>query len=306
MSVRDDTATFKPRDVEELIDFYFNRRLANLVVAALAPTRVTANQVTWASGVAAVFGLIVAALAFLDPWLMLAAAIIFQFSVVLDCADGQLARLRHTSSLAGRALDGCVDVVSVAAIIVAQHIWLVGAGQPAWLSVLGGFATGLSLRWHAHTYDHVKNVYLHHTEAPSESAVPALPTLEEIDRERREHEAAGRWFSVLLIRFFRGFTEVQRRGRGDAHGDVTSPAARAAYRKRFRWYMRLWTFNGLGTHLLVLVLGTAAAPLLDTAPLWAWGFIAGPMNVFTWILERWRRPLDERLHRELAELEARA
>src|SRR6185503_18276477 len=125
------TSTYKPRDVEELIDFYLNRRVAGLLVALFARTPVTPNQVTVMSGVAAVIA----------GWMMWTAqdasafmlgGLVFFLSIALDCADGQLARLRRESSLAGRAFDGWVDVVSAAALFVGQLGWLLAHGFPLW------------------------------------------------------------------------------------------------------------------------------------------------------------------------------
>ncbi|MEZ4409081.1 MAG: CDP-alcohol phosphatidyltransferase family protein [Polyangiales bacterium] len=46
-------------------------------------------------------------------------------SAVLDCADGQLARMRRTSSSFGRMLDGAVDAIVQAAVLsaLAAHVW---------------------------------------------------------------------------------------------------------------------------------------------------------------------------------------
>ena len=44
-------ANFKPRDVEEAIDFHFHRPVAGLLVQMIADWPITPNQVTVASGV---------------------------------------------------------------------------------------------------------------------------------------------------------------------------------------------------------------------------------------------------------------
>jgi CDP-alcohol phosphatidyltransferase-like enzyme len=299
---------FKPRDVEELIDFYFHRRLAALLVRLLAPSRIIPNQVTVLSGVFAVIAGGVIASAGSRAWQTFLGAAIFLLSIVFDCADGQLARIRGESSLAGRMLDGCVDVVSIAGLMVGQFLWLVANGQGWWLPFVLGWIAGFSIRWHAHTYDHVKNVYLHNTEEPGAERAPPFPTLDEIDAEEHAHRRAGRWFEAWLCRGFRRFTEFQRRGMDGQTGldrpGMSTPEERQAYRRRFRQYMRLWTFNGIGTVLFVLVLATVIAPLFPSAPLWAWGVVALPMNVFTIFLERWRPRLEGELSRDLSQLRA--
>ena len=281
---------FKPRDVEELVDFYFHRRLAARVVSRLAKTSVTPDQLTYASGLSAVAGGIAFGTATPERSLQtLLGVLLFLGSVVLDCADGQLARARGISSYAGRMLDGVVDAVSVTAILGGQLAWLVAGGMPLWLGVVVGWATGLSFKWHAHRYDHVKNVYLHNVDG-SRAKACASPQLEEIDREREEHERAGHWFKALLCRGFRRFTLAQRRGLAGRSGlDVPAQQTfdqRRRYRDHFRRFMRLWTFNGMGTHMEILMLGCLLSPLYSPAPLLAWAMVAGPMNLYTLYLKR--------------------
>jgi hypothetical protein len=277
-------ATFKPRAVEELIDFYLHRPVAAVVVRGLARTRVTPDQVTFASGVLAIVAGLLMGAAGGAAWLMGAAAAALFASIVLDCADGQLARLRRQSSLAGRALDGFVDVASVAAAMIGQLAWLLQTDHDLWLLMLVGWPAAFSLRWHAHAYDHEKNLYLGNTEAPGSSEVPWYPSLEDIERERQEHARAGRWFSALLCRAFGSFTEYQRRGARRTRVVTRTPEERSAYARKFGGHIRAWTFNGLGTHLFVFTVTTALAPVWPSAPLAAWLIVLGPMNLLGWVL----------------------
>jgi hypothetical protein len=50
--------------------------------------------------------------------------------------------------------------------------------------------------------------------------------------------------------------------------------------------MRLWTFNGMGTHMEILMLGCLLSPLYPAAPLVAWALVSGPMNLYTLYLKR--------------------
>jgi len=87
----------------------FPARAANLIVGLLANTSVTPNQVTIASTVA---GLAAAACLATGKWGWMAlGAILVQFSFVLDCADGQLARYKNQCSLSGAWLDTATDVI---------------------------------------------------------------------------------------------------------------------------------------------------------------------------------------------------
>ncbi len=93
--------------VEEWIDLHFFRPLGMRVVRALTPTGVSADQVT----VAALLVGLAAGHLFLYRSLVLNALglALFIVSDVLDSADGQLARLRGSSTRFGRILDGISD-----------------------------------------------------------------------------------------------------------------------------------------------------------------------------------------------------
>lgn len=294
------TATFKARDVEELIDFYLHRRVANWVVRVLAPTKVQPDQVTFASGVTALVAGTVIATADAS-WQIALGAGLFFFSIVLDCSDGQLARLRGTSSFAGRALDGWIDVVSSTSIFVGQLVFMLRHGVGFWVPFCLGWAAGYAVKWHAHHYDHIKNVYLLNTE-PEEKGAEAYPSLEAIDREVEQHLGGGRRLSAAMARSFRSFTVAQRKA-AQALADerrTRSERERALYRSVFRRHMRLWSFNGLGTHLFLLTLGTLLLPFDPRAPLAIWGFFVVPMTLATfWLMAR-KQPLEARYERERA------
>jgi hypothetical protein len=154
--------TLKPLAVEEPIDVWVHRPLAYLLTKALYPTPVSPNLVTFIS---ILFGLAGAA-ALVVPFeghMVVAGLCIFS-SAVLDCADGQLARMRGTSSAFGRMLDGVADLVVSAATVSAVTYWLgyKYSGTPWLAALMVGLAivTIVTGSFHTGMYDHYKNVYL--------------------------------------------------------------------------------------------------------------------------------------------------
>jgi phosphatidylglycerophosphate synthase len=123
--------TKKPKDV--LWNRFVARPLAAVLVLPLARTRVTPNQITFASLV-----LFAAAAALLltlpDCAGLLIAVGVLELSYVLDCADGQLARLRGTSSPVGAHLDFLMDELKAFMLVAATgaRLWL-GDGRTQWL-----------------------------------------------------------------------------------------------------------------------------------------------------------------------------
>jgi len=139
--------TEKPRDI--LWNRFVARPLAALFVAALERSRVTPNQITLAS--LAVF-LVSAALLVLLPGQsgLLIAVGVLQLSYVLDCVDGQLARLRGTSSPVGAHLDFLMDEIKAFALVAATgaRLWSETGSERFLLEAtvaLGAVASGISL-----------------------------------------------------------------------------------------------------------------------------------------------------------------
>lgn len=122
---------------------------AAAVVYALKNTRITPNQVTFlsffvAAGAGAMFALLPGHL-----WLVLA-AILFELSFVLDCADGQLARVRGTSSPLGHLLDFLMDEIKAMLLFgcITFRLWYFSDQDYYLIIGLGALfclASGLSL-----------------------------------------------------------------------------------------------------------------------------------------------------------------
>jgi phosphatidylglycerophosphate synthase len=123
--------TRKPKDI--LWNRFVARPLAAVLLVPLRATPITPNQVTLATLVVFAGGAVVMALA--PGWrnLIIATAII-ELSYVLDCVDGQLARLKGTSSPVGAHLDFLMDELKAFLLIAAAglRLWFASA-RPWWL-----------------------------------------------------------------------------------------------------------------------------------------------------------------------------
>jgi phosphatidylglycerophosphate synthase len=129
----------KPEDI--FWNIYVARPIAAVLVYAFRRTPVTPNQVTFLG--AGVFVGVAAALIAMPGWAgLLVAAAILEFSYVLDCADGQLARLTGMTSEVGAYLDFLMDEFKALLLVGAfsVRVWL-DAGDEMWLFVgLAGMA----------------------------------------------------------------------------------------------------------------------------------------------------------------------
>lgn len=125
------------------------RPIAAALLVLLERTPITPNQVTFLSGAVALAG--AATLVFWRTWPgALAAALVLQLAYVLDCADGQLARLKGIASPIGHLLDFLVDEMKAFAVLaaVATRLYLQTGSVELLLLGLWGLvvlASGISI-----------------------------------------------------------------------------------------------------------------------------------------------------------------
>jgi phosphatidylglycerophosphate synthase len=141
-------ASKKRRDIN-WFTAHIARPPAAVVVYALKGTPITPNQVTFLSAVVAAAAAAMFA-AVPGYWGLVGAALVYEFSFVLDCADGMLARLRKIASPLGHLLDFLMDELKAMFIYgcVAIRLWQETGDVRLLLVGLGGLfclAAGLSL-----------------------------------------------------------------------------------------------------------------------------------------------------------------
>ncbi|MCA9516784.1 MAG: CDP-alcohol phosphatidyltransferase family protein [Myxococcales bacterium] len=295
-------ATYKPIEVEELVDVHLHRPAARALVRVIKDTPITSNQVTVLSGV---FGIIAGMLiGFGDPgrlWPVALGGVALFMSVVFDCADGQLARLRGTSSLAGRALDGFIDIVPIASVFIGWALFLDHYGFNPYYSWPVATAAGLSVRWHAETYDYAKCLFLANTH-PNPGG-EAMPSMEEIEAERQRLIREGNRGMAFFMLLFKAYTKAQRaRKQGQAGLDepgMANAEERSLYRRLFGRAMRLWSWNGIGTHNFLLYAAAILTPVWPAAAFATFWIIILPLNALTLGLQQWGKALERRLAVEL-------
>ncbi len=245
--------------VEEAIDLAFHRRLAfQLLKPILAlDLPVTPTQITLASGL---FGLL-AGLAYYragtegTSWYAIGSLLLLA-SIVFDCADGMLARVRGVGSELGMLLDGFVDLIvgivvwygiSHSAVVTLSHVWW---AWPATIVVLPSIVV------HCAFYDQVKNDFVRYT-------APRVPRAD--DSAGEVGVARNRAAHILDTIYKAVYGRIARLLGG---GDILALERSAPERVRevFTPTMRLATYLGLGTHLAVMYVACLVGVLAPVAP----------------------------------------
>ena len=146
---------------EELLDKYVNRPLAKPVAWALLPTPISANQVTLIAALCGVAGGV--AFARSGPLLGAAGFFLAWAALVLDCADGQLARARGGGSPMGYLLDGVSDYIIAFALHMGMMIaaWSTPGANESWRfwAVVSIILSGVVMAIHSNAFEAVKFRY---------------------------------------------------------------------------------------------------------------------------------------------------
>ena len=122
---------------------FVNRRAGRFVAAAAYRARMTPNQVTAISAAFTFGGIILLAVAVPAWWVGVVVWAALALGYIFDSADGQLARLQGSGSVAGEWLDHVVDSTKIVslhlAVLIAafRHIQLPSDG---WLLIPIGYA----------------------------------------------------------------------------------------------------------------------------------------------------------------------
>src|SRR5690348_8596515 len=283
----------KGQAVEEWVDLHFFRPIGIRIARALAPTGVSADQVTlWSLVIGVVAGHL---FAYQDRWTNLIGVALFIVSDIFDSADGQLARLRGTSTRLGRALDGASDSLRFMNLYFHLIYRLIHAGFWWPGAFLLGAAAGLAHTYQSAAVDFIRNAFLQigvgnkgELDLPEDLEAPRAGTLLQrfgarVYRDYVLRQAQLFPRSVKLIRLLRQFGVTER--------------FRAEYRARQEGVLPLCAWLGQNIRFVLLV-GAAVATRIS-AFLWieaVWMSLL--LVVLLWIHESNATSLSEHLDSE--------
>jgi hypothetical protein len=252
----------KGHAIEEWVDLHFFRPIGIRIARALLRTGISADQVTlWSL----VIGLVAGHLfAYRDRWTNVIGFVLFIVSDIFDSADGQLARLRGTSTRLGRVLDGASDSLRFINLyfhliyrLIQSGFWWPGA-------FLLAMAAGLAHTYQAAAVDFVRNAFLYI--GIGNKGELDLP--EDVDRAQSGtalQRFGARVYRDYVVRQAQLFPRTAKLVRLLRRGGV-SDAFRAEYRARQGIVLPLCAW--LGQNIRFALLGVSAVAAHVSAFLW--------------------------------------
>lgn len=260
-------SSLKAVEVEEIFDLILYRPIAFLFVKATYSTNLTPDRVSIAalligSSAGILFG-------FGDYTFLAIAAFLYFTSNVLDCADGQIARLKKNGTKVGRIVDGLVDYIVSTFVFVGISIGLAAGFRSHDVSLWGnnmlgwnpityiwviGILGGISSAIQAFYFDFYRNKFL---EIVYGKATNIIEEINEYEEEKRKFEEDPRRANIMekfLVNIYLRYSRLQLKIQKDHEENQTNnkPNPKLYYLKN-SILLRLWSFMGSTTHITLCI-----------------------------------------------------
>ena len=267
--------SLKMLEVEEMLDLFIFRPPAFLLVKLIYKTSITPNQITWLSLFFGVLGAFLITLGTASGYFF--AAICFVIYNILDCSDGQLARLQNSGSLTGRIVDGSADyIVAVTSYLAIGFGYASNTDDPIlyWiLTVLAGFTNAL----HSLALDYYRNQFLDY--ALDRKGILG-EDLEKYETEYQRLTQNKSWsLDRFLIWFYLKYSSIQIQ-MSSKQGDVQERSYDPLdYYNKNKRMIHLWTYIGPTTELTFMIV----CAFINRWDIFLWGMVT-VANLYTLIL----------------------
>jgi len=282
--------SLKLPEVEEIFDLYFYRPLAFAFVKAIYGTNITPNQLTVVSMMVGVMGGVCFGLG--HPEAVTVVALLYGLSIVLDCSDGQLARLKKNGTRLGRILDGLIDYVVSLAVYLGIGIGLApeSGDLRLWWLLLG--AAGLSNLFHSAVLDYYRNRFTDFVQGTGHIDEDDFQSFK-LEYEKTAEEKGGRPRKAAIWLYLK-YLALQKKLAFNGDASRLFKVSSEDFFRRNRAALRLWTFLGSTTQGTLLII----TALLDRIDLYFWGIIVVG-NIWAAVMFVVQTRIDHRLEQEV-------
>jgi hypothetical protein len=242
--------SLKMKEVEEVIDLLLYRPLAFLVVISVYNTKIKPDHLTLTAMLMGITGGLFYLLGTRQSAITGAAC--YLLFNILDCSDGQLARIKKNGSSVGRLLDGIADYI--AAIAVYSGIAFGYASmydQPSLFFILTGMA-GLSIIIQESLVDYYRTRFLDVVLQRQDTFNEGLEVYKkEYDKIK---DQKGKWFSKTIVLIYLAYSQIQRFLAPKKKKISYISTTPDRYFKLNHIIIRLWVLMGPSAKITLLIL----------------------------------------------------
>lgn len=241
--------SLKMTEVEEIFDLFFYRPIAFLIVKLVYPTKITPNQLTMGAILMGVISGFFYAQG--NSGAALIGAIFFLMFNVLDCSDGQLARLKKNGTYTGRIIDGVADYIAFISVYLGIGIGFANSSDSPTLFWVLLILTGASNTIHAILVDYYRNRYLDYV-------LERKSTFEEdLDEFRIEYfslkNQKGKWFDKMIIGLYLKYSQFQGRLITKKNDIKLFKASPQEYSEKNKKIIRYWVLLGPTSQVTAII-----------------------------------------------------
>jgi phosphatidylglycerophosphate synthase len=195
---------------------------------------------------------------------------------ILDCSDGQLARIKKNGSPFGRLLDGIADYIAAIAVYVGIAIGYSGNPLQPSLMIFLTFLAGLSIIIQESLVDYFRtrflDIVLKRENTFDEGLNDFKDEYETIKNER------GKWFRKTVVLIYLKYSQLQRLITTKKKKKLFNTTSEEYFSKN-RIIIRFWVLMGPSAKITILVL----CSFFGRFDIFFWTVIAG-LNILALIL----------------------
>jgi phosphatidylglycerophosphate synthase len=272
--------SLKMSEVEEVIDLVFYRPLAFLVVKSVYRTRITPDHLTIAAIIMGLAG--GCTYAFGLQFSCVIGAVFYLLFNILDCSDGQLARLKKNGTSVGRLIDGFADYVATVAIYAGIAIGYSNNPEQPSLMLIWLSLAGISTIIQESLVDYYRTRFL-------DIVMKSKNTFDEgIEEYKNEFEIIknqkGKWLDKIIIYLYLVYSNVQRKLASRRKREKSFSATPQDYFDKNRIIIRFWVFIGPSAKITTLII----CSLFCRFDIFFWIVIGGfnILAVSLWIIQQ--------------------
>ena len=237
------------KEVEEIPDLILYRPLAFLFVKAIYRTPLTPNNVSFAAVIAGILAGICFSTG--NPSYFKAGAAMYLLFNILDCSDGQLARVKKMYSPLGKIVDGIADYASTLAVYLGIAFGYSLRSEKALLWTILLLMAGISNIIHGILVDYYRNRFLDYVREGKSTYET------EIENQRKGYEQLrmnrGNIFLRAFLWIYFKYITVQKTLLHRKKQPVILNITPAEYYKKNKLLIRLWLLIGPTIQVTVLI-----------------------------------------------------
>jgi phosphatidylglycerophosphate synthase len=278
--VSDYKKSLKMKEVEEIFDLALYRPLGFILVKSILRTRITPNHLTY---LAIVMGVIAGCFYSQGTQsCFITGGIFYLLFNVLDCSDGQLARLKKNGTHVGRIIDGLADYTAVIAVFIGVGIGFAAkSNDPVfWWAMLA--LAGASNIMHSVLVDYYRNRFLDYVLGRKNMFE------EDLEDYKKEYDAIkddkSKWLTKFIISIYLKYMKFQGSLTAKKKDANLFNTTKEEYFKKNKNAIRLWVLLGPTSQITVMIV----CAMFMRVDIFCWIMMIGfnAIAAIAWVLQK--------------------